>query len=131
MLERLKYRWMTLTEVRGAHNVSKSHLSLPPGVQARPLIGTICCYSATQLVSLTQLDDLSPLYWDLCIDHLYFQHPENTEISCSYALALNSSFSIIISELLTMNIAEYAFSWQSEVSRASLTKRIEKGLRTT
>ena len=31
-------------------------LSLPPGVQARPLIGTICCYSDTQLVSLTQLD---------------------------------------------------------------------------
>ena len=27
-----------------------------------PLIGTICCHSATQLVSLTQLDDLSPLY---------------------------------------------------------------------
>ena len=25
----------------------------------------------------TQLDDLSPLY---SIDHLYFQHPENTEI---------------------------------------------------
>ena len=22
----------------------------------------------------------SPLYWDLCIDHLYFQHSENTEI---------------------------------------------------
>ena len=28
----------------------------------------------------TQLDDLSPLYWDLGIDHLYFQPPENTEI---------------------------------------------------
>ena len=27
--------------------------------------------------------DLSPIYWDLCIDHLYhlyFQHPENAEI---------------------------------------------------
>ena len=29
---------------------------------------------------VTQLDDLFPLYWDLCIDHLYFQHPESTEI---------------------------------------------------
>ena len=28
------------------------------------------------------------LYWDLCIDHLYFQHPENTEIVCSCVLAL-------------------------------------------
>ena len=37
---------------------------------------------SSQLV--TQLDDLSPLYWDLCIDHLYLQHPENTTIYCSY-----------------------------------------------
>ena len=29
----------------------------------------------------TQLDDLSPLYWDPCIDHLYFQNPENREYS--------------------------------------------------
>ena len=36
---------------------------------------------------MTRLDDLSPLYWDLCIDHLlYFQHPENTETKCSYVL---------------------------------------------
>ena len=27
-----------------------------------------------------------PFYWDPCIDHLYFQHPENTEIQCSYVL---------------------------------------------
>ena len=41
----------------------------------------------SQLV--TQLDDLCPLYWDLCIDHLYhlcFQQPENTEIQCSDVL---------------------------------------------
>ena len=35
--------------------------------------------------SATQLHHLSPLYWDLCIDH-HFQHPENTEIWCSYVL---------------------------------------------
>ena len=28
----------------------------------------------------TQLDDLSPLHLDLCINHLYFRHPENTEV---------------------------------------------------
>ena len=44
-------------------------------------------------------------------------------------LALNCLFSIIISKVLTMNIAEYAFSWQSEFSRVSLTVRIEKVLR--
>ena len=33
----------------------------------------------TILVVSYQLDDLSPSYWDLCIDH--FQHPENTKIS--------------------------------------------------
>ena len=27
-----------------------------------------------------ELAILSPLYWDLYIDHLYFQNPENTEI---------------------------------------------------
>ena len=31
-------------------------------------------------LAVTQLDDLSPLYWDLGINHLYFQHPENAEI---------------------------------------------------
>ena len=31
------------------------------------------------LVVSYQLDDLSPSYWDLCIDH--FQHPENTKLS--------------------------------------------------
>ena len=36
---------------------------------------------------MTRLDDLSPLYWNLCIDHLlYFLHPENTETKCSYVL---------------------------------------------
>ena len=37
---------------------------------------------------VTQLDDLSPFHWDLCIDHLYFQHAENTGIYCSYVLQL-------------------------------------------
>ena len=35
---------------------------------------------------VNQQDDLSPLYWKICIDHLYFQHPENREIKCIYVL---------------------------------------------
>ena len=40
-----------------------------------------------QLVS--QLDDLSPLYWDICFNHLYFQHPQDREIKCKYVLIVS------------------------------------------
>ena len=32
-------------------------------------------------IVVTQLDDISPFYWDLSMDHLCFQHPENTELN--------------------------------------------------
>ena len=45
------------------------------------------------MYSLVQLgpnyeDDLSRLYWDLCIDHRYFQHPENSAVDNCYVLSL-------------------------------------------
>ena len=34
-------------------------------------IELVCRKQGTSLVVVTQLDGRSPLYWDLCIDHLY------------------------------------------------------------
>ena len=41
---------------------------------------SLCLVMRSPRLLVNQLDDLSSLHWDLCIDHLYVQHPENTEI---------------------------------------------------
>ena len=66
---------------------------------ALPMICMISLVNASFFISLSMqwyqtLHDLSPLYWDLCIDHLYFHHLENKEIKCSYVLSIDENRSV-------------------------------------